>query len=103
MAYIQAYVPEAGVALLAGNSVGMDKAFLRRGPYGRVLEHLHYRILDVSSLMEAARRWCRPPVLDEAPKKRHTHRAKDDILESIAQAAYYRDVIFRPARETTLR
>ena len=57
LAYIQRYVPERGVALLAGNSVHADRAFLRREPYKKVLDHLHYRILDVSSIKEAARRW----------------------------------------------
>ncbi len=57
LAYIQRHVPERGVALLAGNSVHADRAFLRREPYKKVLDHLHYRILDVSSIKEAARRW----------------------------------------------
>jgi oligoribonuclease len=57
LAYIQKHVPEKGVALLAGNSVHADRAFLRKDPYRKVLDHLHYRILDVSSIKEAARRW----------------------------------------------
>ena len=57
LAYIQRHVPERGVALLAGNSVHADRAFLRREPYKKVIDHLHYRILDVSSIKEAARRW----------------------------------------------
>ncbi len=57
LAYIQHHVPERGVALLAGNSVHADRAFLRREPYKKVLDHLNYRILDVSSIKEAARRW----------------------------------------------
>jgi oligoribonuclease (3'-5' exoribonuclease) len=57
LAYIKKHVPERGVALLAGNSVHADQAFLKKEPYKRVLEHLHYRILDVSSVKEAARRW----------------------------------------------
>lgn len=55
--YIKRLVPERGVALLAGNSVHADQAFLKKEPYKRVLDHLHYRILDVSSIKEAARRW----------------------------------------------
>lgn len=57
LAYIQKYIPEKGLALLSGNSVHADQAFLKRGPYKKVLDHLHYRILDVSSIKEAARRW----------------------------------------------
>ncbi|AEO54216.1 hypothetical protein MYCTH_2106971 [Thermothelomyces thermophilus ATCC 42464] len=57
LAYIQKYVPQKGTALLAGNSVHADRAFLRKAPYNKVLDHLHYRILDVSSIKEAARRW----------------------------------------------
>jgi oligoribonuclease len=57
LAYIQKHVPEKRVALLAGNSVHADRAFLRKEPYKKVLDHLHYRILDVSSIKEAARRW----------------------------------------------
>lgn len=57
LAYIQKYIPERGQALLSGNSVHADQAFLRKGPYRKVLDHLHYRILDVSSIKEAARRW----------------------------------------------
>ena len=57
LAYIQKYIPEKGVALLSGNSVHADQAFLKKGPYKKVLDHLQYRILDVSSIKEAARRW----------------------------------------------
>ena len=57
LSYIQKYVPQVRTALLAGNSVHADRAFLRKGPYKKVLDHLHYRILDVSSVKEAARRW----------------------------------------------
>lgn len=57
LAYVQKHVPVSGTALLAGNSVHADRAFLRKAPYDRILNHLHYRILDVSSIKEAARRW----------------------------------------------
>ncbi|KAK4032682.1 ribonuclease H-like domain-containing protein [Parachaetomium inaequale] len=96
LAYIQKYVPERGIALLAGNSVHADRAFLRKGPYSKVLDHLHYRILDVSSIKEAARRWC-PQAASAVPRKKGLHKAKDDILESIDEAKYYRSVIFQPA------
>ncbi|RYP05895.1 hypothetical protein DL764_003496 [Monosporascus ibericus] len=93
LAYIKKHVPEPG-ALLAGNSVHADRAFLRKEPYKKVMDYLHHRILDVSSLKEAARRWCSPEVMENAPRKQGLHQAKDDILESIAEARYYKDIIF---------
>ncbi|KAL2157406.1 hypothetical protein VTH06DRAFT_6098 [Thermothelomyces fergusii] len=93
LAYIQKYVPKKGTALLAGNSVHADRAFLRKAPYNKVIDHLHYRILDVSSIKEAARRWC-PQIASAAPRKRGLHKAKDDILESIEEAKFYKSVIF---------
>ena len=80
---------------MAGNSVHADKAFLRKEPYRKVIDHLHYRILDVSTLKEAAKRWSSTDVLVGAPKKKLLHTAKDDILESIAEARYYKEAIFQ--------
>ncbi|KAG7292322.1 hypothetical protein NEMBOFW57_002357 [Staphylotrichum longicolle] len=77
--------------------VHADRAFLRKEPYDKVLDHLHYRILDVSSIKEAARRWC-PQVATAVPRKKGLHKAKDDILESIEEAKYYRSTIFQVAR-----
>ncbi|KAK3394628.1 ribonuclease H-like domain-containing protein [Podospora didyma] len=94
LAYIRQHVPEKGVALLAGNSVHADQAFLRKGPYKKVIDHLHYRILDVSSIKEAARRW-RPDIASTAPTKKGLHTAKQDILESIEEAKYYKMAIFK--------
>jgi oligoribonuclease len=94
LAYIQKHISEPRTALLAGNSVHADRAFLRKGPYNKVLDHLHYRILDVSSIKEAAKRW-RPDVVDRAPRKKGLHEAKADILESIEEARYYKDAIFQ--------
>lgn len=94
LAYIQKYVPNKREALLAGNSVHADRAFLRKEPYNKVVDHLHYRILDVSSLKEAARCWC-PHIASGAPAKKGLHTAKEDILESIAEARYYRSAIFQ--------
>lgn len=95
LAYIQRYVPTPRTALLAGNSVHADKAFLARGPYARILEHLHYRILDVSAIKEAARRWGSDELLERVPPKREVHLARDDILESIAEMRYYKETLFR--------
>lgn len=94
--YIQKYVPERKEGLLAGNSVHADKEFLRKGPYSAVLNHLSYRILDVSTIKEAARRWADQSVLQKAPQKQGLHEARADILESIAEARFYRDTFFKP-------
>jgi len=93
--YVKNYAPNPGKAILAGNSVHYDKEFLRKGPYSKLLAHLHHRILDVSSIKEAARRWSPKDVLKSAPKKLALHEAKQDIRESIDEARYYRDVFFR--------
>lgn len=93
LAYIKKYVPEQG-ALLAGNSVHADRAFLRKEPYRKVVSYLHHRLLDVSTIKEAARRWCPREVIRGAPTKQGLHQAKEDILESIAEARYYKEVIF---------
>ncbi|KAF5654337.1 REX2 3'-5' exonuclease [Fusarium sp. NRRL 25303] len=94
--YITRFIPERKRGLLAGNSVHCDRAFLRREPYKRVMRHLHHRILDVSSIKEAARRWAAKRIVNKVPNKKGLHKARDDILESIEEARYYREVIFRP-------
>lgn len=96
LAYVQRVVPRPRTALLAGNSVHADRSFLAKPPYCCVLEHLHYRILDVSAIKEAARRWC-PDVAVRAPKKKTLHQAREDILESIEEAKYYKEAIFQVA------
>ncbi|KAF2814011.1 oligoribonuclease-like protein [Mytilinidion resinicola] len=93
--YIQKLVPKAGEALLAGNSVHADKAFLAKSPYNIVLDHLHYRILDVSSIKEAAKRWAPNEVLAKVPPKLGLHEARQDIIESIEEARFYRDTFFK--------
>ncbi|KAI9815256.1 MAG: hypothetical protein M1827_002736 [Pycnora praestabilis] len=90
LAYIKGYVPEPCIALLAGNSVHADKAFLCKAPYCPVIQHLHYRILDVSSMKEMARRWAPEALLARIPKKRGRHEAREDILESIEEARFYK-------------
>lgn len=95
LAYIKQFVPTPRTALLAGNSVHADKMFLVRGPYAPVMEHLHYRILDVSAIKEAARRWGSEELLASAPPKREVHLARDDILESIAEMRFYQEKLFR--------
>lgn len=94
MAYLREWVPEAGKAPLAGNSVGTDKAFLDRDMPGLV-GHLHYRVIDVSSIKELARRWY-PRVYFASPEKNGGHRALADILESIDELRYYRAAMLVP-------
>lgn len=92
--YIRAWVPEAGKAPLAGNSVGTDKAFLDRHMTDLV-GYLHYRVIDVSSIKELARRWY-PRVYFASPQKNGGHRALADILESIDELRYYRAALLVP-------
>ena len=92
--YIRQYVPQSRKGLLAGNSVHCDKAFLSRGPYKSVTEYLSYRILDVSSMKEAAKRWAPDEILLGIPSKRILHQAREDIMESIEEARYYRNKFF---------
>lgn len=95
MDYIRPYAPEPGKALLAGNSVGTDKNFLARD-MPQVIEHLHYRILDVSTIKELARRWY-PRAFFAAPAKTGNHRALGDIQDSIDELKYYRATVMVPA------
>ena len=90
--YVTRLVPDTRTAQLAGNSVGTDRAFLARD-MPELIEHLHYRIVDVSSLKELAKRWY-PRTFFHAPKKAGGHRALADILESINELRYYRAVLF---------
>lgn len=91
IAFLEQWVPQ-GVSPICGNSVGQDRRFLFR--YMPALEqYFHYRYLDVSTLKELARRW-KPEVLDGFTKK-NTHQALDDIRESIAELAYYRETFIR--------
>ena len=94
LSYVRTYVPEPGRAPLAGNSVGTDRGFLARD-MPRLDQHLHYRIVDVSSIKELARRWY-PRAYYSAPRKAGGHRALADIRESIAELRYYRAAVFVP-------
>ncbi|WP_276313709.1 oligoribonuclease [Antribacter gilvus] len=92
--YVREWVSEPGKAPLAGNSVGTDKSFLDRD-MPDLVGYLHYRIIDVSSIKELARRWY-PRVYFASPKKGGGHRALADILESIDELRYYREALFVP-------
>lgn len=78
---------------IAGNSVYMDRLFLRKH-MPRVNNYLHYRIIDVSSIKELCRMW-RPEVYKNAPTKRMQHRALTDILESVEELKFYKDNFFK--------
>src|SRR5690606_29751917 len=80
-------------APLAGNSIHHDRRFLQRY-MPRLSAHLHYRIVDVSTVKELVRRWY-PDALAQAPKKKETHRALDDIRESLEELRYYRRTVFK--------
>jgi oligoribonuclease len=92
LAYIRQFVPVAGQAPLAGNTIGTDRAFLAKY-MPKVDGHLHYRSVDVSSIKELSRRWF-PRVYFNAPTKNGGHRALADILESIRELVYYRKAVF---------
>ncbi|KAL3228464.1 Oligoribonuclease, mitochondrial [Nakaseomyces bracarensis] len=98
LAYLKKYVPEPRVGMLAGNSVHMDKLFMLKD-FPSVVEHLHYRIVDVSSIMEVCRRH-NPSLASVVPRKEAAHTAKSDILESIAQLQWYQDHYLKNEEET---
>jgi oligoribonuclease len=98
-AYIQSHCPERKKALLAGNTVHADQRFLRADPWRPVVSYLHHRIFDVSAIKEAAKRWAPLEVIKQSPAKAGKHEAKADILESIAEAKYYKDMFFAPKAE----
>lgn len=95
LAYIQQFAPERKRALLAGNTVHADKSFLVKEPWRKVVRHLHHRILDVSAIKEAAKRWAPEPVIKKSPAKAGLHEAKADILESIEEARFYKRIFFQ--------
>jgi oligoribonuclease len=95
LAYIREWVPDARKAPLGGNTVATDRGFLARD-MPELESHLHYRIIDVSSIKELSRRWY-PRAYFGAPAKSGGHRALADIRESIAELRYYREAVFVPA------
>jgi oligoribonuclease len=92
--YVREYVPEANKAPLAGNTIGTDRGFLARD-MPELESHLHYRVVDVSSIKELVRRWY-PRVYFQAPAKTGNHRALGDIRDSIEEMKYYRATVFVP-------
>jgi oligoribonuclease len=94
LAYVKEHVPEPKKAPLCGNSIATDRGFLARD-MPALDAWLHYRMVDVSSVKELARRWY-PRAYFNAPKKGGGHRALADIRESVQELAYYRSVVFVP-------
>ena len=94
VAFINAHVAAKDRPVLAGNSIHQDRRFINR--YMPVLDRrLHYRMVDVSTIKELARRWF-PELTAKVPAKKETHRALDDIRESIDELRYYRDHVLKP-------
>ncbi|HEY5888510.1 MAG TPA: oligoribonuclease [Acidimicrobiales bacterium] len=93
LAFIREHVPEPRTVPLCGNSIGTDRRFLAKW-LPEIEEYLHYRSVDVSSVKELAKRWY-PDSVAKAPGKHGSHRALDDIRESIAELRYYREAVFR--------
>ncbi|MGI9079375.1 MAG: oligoribonuclease [Acidimicrobiales bacterium] len=92
--FVKTHVPEATVPL-CGNSIATDRRFLA-AYLPEIDKWLHYRSVDVSTVKELCRRWY-PEAYAAAPRKVGSHRALDDIRESIAELAYYRQAIFTPS------
>ena len=92
--YVTSHIPEPRKAPLAGSSVYVDRMFLAR--YMPDLDaHMHYRLIDVSSIKELTKRWY-PRAYFNTPEKTGNHRALADIRESIAELRYYRDAVMVP-------
>jgi len=92
ISFLKKWTPE-NKCPLAGNSVGQDARFLVKY-MPKVMNHLHYRIVDVSTIKELSKRWY-PNELEMQPKKKGAHRALDDIKESIEELVYYRKSVFK--------
>jgi oligoribonuclease len=92
--YLSERLPGPGTAPLCGNSIGVDRRFLDRY-LPEVDQYIHYRSVDVSSFKELCRRWY-PAVYKHRPDKAETHRALDDIRESIEELRYYRTNMLLP-------
>ncbi|GAA2738177.1 oligoribonuclease [Actinocorallia aurantiaca] len=92
--YVKRHVPDPKKAPLCGNSIATDRSFLARDMQA-LDAHLHYRMVDVSSIKELSRRWY-PRVYFASPAKTGGHRALADITESIRELRYYRAAVFVP-------
>lgn len=95
--FIQKYT-EPNKSLMAGNSIHMDKFFMMK-EFPDVIDHLHYRLIDVSSLFEIGRRH-NPKLMKLQPRKAGSHTAKMDIIESINQLKWLRQHYLKDESET---
>ena len=95
LAFIKKHVPEARKVPLCGNSIGMDRRFLDQH-LPEIENWLHYRSIDVSSVKELVRRWY-PNINKGQPYKAGSHRALDDIRESVSELRFYRERVFVPS------
>jgi oligoribonuclease len=95
--FLRTQIPDAGTVPLCGNSIGTDRRFLA-AHLPKVEAYLHYRSVDVSTIKELARRWY-PEAVSGAPRKRGSHRALGDIVESIDELRYYRSAVFKDPAE----
>ena len=93
LAFIKEHAPEPRTVPLCGNSIGTDRRFLAQW-LPDIEEHLHYRSVDVSSVKELAKRWY-PKAAAKAPTKGGSHRALDDIRESVEELRHFRATVFR--------
>lgn len=98
LTYIKQYIPDNRVGVMAGNSIHMDKFFMYR-EFPEVIDHLHYRLLDVSAIMEMGFRHNRD-LMKVAPPKAGNHTARSDILDSINQLKWYREHYLKSPAET---
>jgi oligoribonuclease len=94
LAYVRRHVPDSRKVPLCGNSIGTDRSFIARD-MPELDAFLHYRMVDVSSIKELARRWY-PRAYFASPEKHGGHRALADIRESINELRYYREAVFVP-------
>lgn len=95
--YVRSHVPTPRKAPLCGSSIYVDRGFLAKH-MPDLDAHLHYRVVDVSSIKELVRRWY-PKTYYASPPKTGNHRALGDTLDSIAELAYYRQAVMTPAAE----
>ncbi len=90
--FVRQWTP-AGMSPLCGNTIPHDRRFLR-AEMPDLEDHFHYRSLDVSTIKELVKRWYPK---NQPPPKKGTHRALDDIRESIEELRWYRQNLFVPA------
>jgi oligoribonuclease len=94
LGYVRQHIKEPRKVPLCGNSIATDRWFIARD-MPELDNYLHYRMVDVSSIKELARRWY-PRVYFASPAKRGGHRALADITESVQELRYYREAVFVP-------